>query len=85
MGYRHGKFIEASYTGQNTKQGDILHIRYENASGDSPDYASSMHVVLHSDNILMIKAIGIEVENLIVEFIKTGYINLTIDVKIKIK
>ena len=63
MGDWYGKKLEAGYTGQNTKQGDILNIRFENESNTSADHATSMHVVLHSDNILMIKANGIEVEN----------------------
>ena len=57
------KNLEAGYTGVNTKQGDILNTRFEIKSTDSPEHATSMHVVLHSDNILTIKAKGIEVEN----------------------
>ena len=62
MGHWHGKIIEAGYTGQNTKQEDLLDIRFENESGVSAEHATSMCAVLHSDNILLIKASGIEVE-----------------------
>ena len=62
MGVGYGK-IEAGYTGQNTKQGDILNIRFENERNQSAEHGTRMHVVLHSDNILMIKANDIEVEN----------------------
>ena len=68
--YRTNKFVwatdmervlEAGFTGQNTRAGDILNIsfKYNDATQTRP--ATSVHIVLNSDNIIEIRDNGIQV------------------------
>ena len=57
------KIIEAGCIGTNTMQGDILNTRFENESPIATDYATSTHIVIHCDNILLVKSSCVEVEN----------------------
>jgi hypothetical protein len=57
------KVIDAGYTGMNTRAGDILNIRFDHQSALAGDYATSMHVVLHSDNIMEILSSGVQVHD----------------------
>ena len=68
--YRHHKFIlgidtekvlEAGFTGQSTKMGDILNVRFDNRSTNSAHYPHEMHIILHSDNILEVRDSGITI------------------------
>jgi hypothetical protein len=65
--YRNWKFVlgidmervlEAGFTGINTRQGDILSVRFDHRSSVAKDYATSMHIVLHADVILEIRDSG---------------------------
>jgi hypothetical protein len=65
--YRNWKFVlgidmervlEAGFTGINTRQGDILSVRFDHRSSVAKDYATSMHIVLHADVILEIRDAG---------------------------
>ena len=53
--------LSAGFTGLNTKSGDMLTLRFKHNSTDVGVYATKMHVILHSDNILSIRDSGVEV------------------------
>ena len=56
------KVLEAGFTGMNTRSGDILNVRFDhNAAAPPANYATSMHIVLHSDNIMEIRDSGVQV------------------------
>jgi len=55
------KVLGASWTGINTRAGDLLNIKYEYNSTDTARYGSSMHIVLHSDQIMEIRDSGVQV------------------------
>ena len=55
------RVLEAGFTGINTRQGDILSVRFDHKSAVSKDYATSMHIVLHSDVILEIRDSGVQI------------------------
>jgi hypothetical protein len=56
------KVLEAGFTGQNTRAGDILNVRFDHGGDISSDYfAHEMHVILHSDNIMEIRDSGVTV------------------------
>ena len=55
------KILEAGFTGMNTRSGDILNVRFDHNDSTAANYATSMHIVLHSDNILEIRDSGIAV------------------------
>jgi hypothetical protein len=68
--YRHHKFIlgtdmervlEAGFSGINTRAGDILNVRFAHKSTNPTYWAHSMHVILHSDNILEVRDSGVTV------------------------
>ena len=52
------KVLEAGFTGANSRNGDILNIRFDHMDSNAANYATSMHIVLHSDNILEIRDTG---------------------------
>jgi hypothetical protein len=52
------RVLEAGFTGINTRQGDILSVRFDHRSSVAKDYATSMHIVLHADVILEIRDSG---------------------------
>ena len=53
--------LSAGFTGINTKSGDMLSIRFKHRDTNNLNYATKMHVVLHSDNILSIRDSGVNV------------------------
>ena len=54
--------LSASFSGKNTKNGEMLNIRFDNGAGTQlTNYAHSMYVVLHSDNIMEISDSGVRV------------------------
>ena len=56
------KMPEASWSGTNTKTGQILLIKLSSVNGTGvPDIASTMYVTLMSENILEIRDIGCSV------------------------
>ena len=68
--YRSTKFIwatdmervlESSFSGINTRAGDILNIRFDHNDGTAANYATSMHIILHSDQVLEIRDGGVTV------------------------
>ena len=68
--YRRRKFIlgidteailQASFSGKNTRSGDLLNIKFDHLGTNSANYAHSMYVILHSDNIMEISDSGIRV------------------------
>ena len=52
------KVLEASWTGANTRAGDILNVSFTHNDSNSANYATSMHIVLHSDQIVQISDSG---------------------------
>ena len=52
------KILEAGFTGANTRNSDILNVSFKHNDSDAANYATSMHIVLHSDNILEIRDSG---------------------------
>ena len=61
MGIDMEKVLEAGYTGINTRAGDLMNIRFDHKSTVSATYATSMHIVLTSDQILEIRDSGVQV------------------------
>ena len=68
--YRNSKFIlgidlekvlESGFTGLSTKSGDILSVRFDHEDTTATNYATSMHIILHSDCILEIRDTGTQV------------------------
>ena len=59
--YNTEKVLEAGFTGANTRAGDILNISFKHNDTVDTNYATSMHVVLHSDNIVEVRDSGIVV------------------------
>ena len=56
------KQLGASFTGKNTKAGDILSVHCKHNQSTEPEtYATSMHTVLVTDNIMEIRDGGITV------------------------
>ena len=55
------KVLEAGYTGINTRAGDLMSIRFDHASPDDARYATQMHVILTSDQILEVRDSGVQV------------------------
>ena len=55
------KVLEAGFTGLNTRAGDLMSILFKHNDTNPARYATSMHVVLHSDNVLEIKDSGCSV------------------------
>ena len=50
--------LQASFSGTNTRSGDLLNIKFDHLGTNSANYAHSMYVILHSDNILQISDSG---------------------------
>ena len=55
------RVLEAVFTGMSTRAGDILNISFNHNDGTAANYATSMHVVLHSDQIMEIRDGGVTV------------------------
>ena len=55
------RVLEAGFTGMNTRAGDILNIRFDHNDATAANYATSMHIVLHSDQIMEIRDGGVTV------------------------
>lgn len=57
------KILEAGFTGLNTRSGDLMIVRgkYANSNVSSPVWASSIYMILHTDQILEIRDTGCQV------------------------
>ena len=55
------KVLEAGYTGLNTRAGDLMNIRFDHISSSNTTWATSMHIVLTSDQILEVRDSGVQV------------------------
>ena len=55
------KVLEAGYTGLNTRAGDLMNIRFDHTSSSNTTWATSMHIVLTSDQILEVRDSGVQV------------------------
>ena len=55
------KVLEAGFTGLNTRAGDLMSILFKHNDATEANYATSMHVILHSENILEISNTGVSV------------------------
>ena len=52
--------LQASFTGRNTRSGDLLNIKFDQ-TGEPENYAQSIYIVLHSDNVMEIGDSGVRV------------------------
>ena len=56
------KILEAGFTGLNTKAGDLMVVRGKGANANMPtQWANSMYIILHTDQILEIRDTGAQV------------------------
>ena len=55
------KVLEAGYTGINTRAGDLMNIRFDHASSVDARWATQMHIILTSDQILEVRDSGVQV------------------------
>ena len=55
------RVLEAGFTGMNTRAGDILNIRLDHNDTTAENYATSMHIVLHSDQMMEVRDGGVTV------------------------
>ena len=53
--------LQASFTGRNTRSGELLNIQFDQKSTDSESYPTDMFIVLSSDNILEVGDTGCRV------------------------
>ena len=61
MGIDMEKVLEAGFTGQNTRAGDLMSIRFDHKSNTPTDWAKTMHIVLTADCILEVRDSGVSV------------------------
>ena len=61
MGIDMEKVLEAGYTGINTRAGDLMNVRFDHASAAQATWATQMHIVLTSDQILEVRDSGVQV------------------------
>ena len=55
------KVLEAGFTGANSRNGDILNIRFDHMDSNAANYAQSIHIILHADAVMEVKDTGIVV------------------------
>ena len=55
------KVLEAGWTGLNTRAGDLMRIRFDQATTETNRYPNRMRIVLESDQILEIRDTGVQV------------------------
>ncbi len=55
------KSLGASFTGLNTRSGDLLTVKFKYKSPTDAKKADRMHIILHTDNILRISGTGIDI------------------------
>ena len=55
------KSLGASFTGLNTRSGDLLTVKFKYKSPLDSRKADRMHIILHTDNIMKISATGVEI------------------------
>ena len=55
------KILEAGFTGMNTKAGDLMIVRGKGANDNMTDWAKSVYIILHSDQILEIRDTGSQI------------------------
>ena len=55
------RVIEMGFTGQNTRAGDILNIRFDHATNTAERWAQGMQIILESDQIMEIRDGGVTV------------------------
>jgi hypothetical protein len=63
LGISMEKVSEAAFTGVNTRSGDILNIRFDHKTQTATEWATGMHIVLVSENVLILKDSGVEVHD----------------------
>ena len=55
------KILSASFSGENTRQGSLINIKFDQKGGLPAHYAQQMYIVLHSDNVIEIGDSGVRV------------------------
>ena len=53
--------LDAGWTGQNTRAGDLLTVKFKHTSAVAATYATKLYVVLHADMVLEIADGGVQV------------------------
>ena len=61
MGIDLEKSLGASFTGLNTRSGDLMTIKYKLKTATDARKADRIHIVLHTDNIMKITGTGVEI------------------------
>ena len=54
------KVLQASFSGENIKNGSLLTIMMKNVSNNTADYPTGAYVVMHYDAVLNIRDVGVE-------------------------
>ena len=57
------KVSERAFTGADTRSGDIMNIRFDHKTSTAAEWATGMHIVLVSENVLIIRDGGLEVHD----------------------
>ncbi len=57
------KVSERAFTGADTRSGDIMNIRFDHKSTTATEWATGMHIVLVSENVLILRESGLEVHD----------------------
>ena len=55
------KILEAGFTGLNTKAGDVMVVRGKGANAHMEPWATSIYIILHTDQVLEIRDSGCQV------------------------
>ena len=55
------KVLEAGFTGLNTRAGDLMVVRAKGANANMTQWANSIYIIMHTDQILEIRDIGAQV------------------------
>ncbi len=63
LGISMEKVSAAAFTNVSIRIGDIMHIRFDHKSTNPTEWGTSMHIVLASENVLIIRDSGIEVHD----------------------
>ena len=51
----------ASFTGINTRSGDLMTVKFKYKNATDGRKADRIHIILHTDNIMKINATGVEI------------------------
>jgi hypothetical protein len=61
MGIDTEKSLGASFTGLNTRSGDLMTVKFKYKQATDDRKADRIHIILHTDNIMKTNATGVEI------------------------